>query len=106
MEDISKTDYKPAMKSNYSSDLKAGGWSKDGGSDSRELDDLHPTELPPAFSAYEANYRVRGDGHVITHDEHLNEDGMWLCPLKKEFNLLVMLCQTDGNCFCSNGFRP
>ena len=38
-------------------------------------------ELPPAFVPYEAEYWENDDGTIISHDPHLNEDGMvTLCP--------------------------
>ncbi|KAG8829649.1 hypothetical protein FRC17_006237 [Serendipita sp. 399] len=32
-------------------------------------------ELPPEFTPYQAQHWVTGDGDVISHDPHLNEDG-------------------------------
>ena len=40
-------------------------WNQDGG------------ELPPEFTPYEAEHWVTGDGDIVSHDPHLNEDGMW-----------------------------
>lgn len=30
---------------------------------------------PPPFATHVSEMRIRGDGHVISHDAHLNEDG-------------------------------
>lgn len=38
-------------------------WNQDGG------------ELPPEFTPYEAEHWISGDGDVVSHDPHLNEDG-------------------------------
>lgn len=35
-------------------------------------------EEPPTFAPYEASYFTSGNGSVISHDPHLNEDGMSL----------------------------
>jgi hypothetical protein len=32
-------------------------------------------EQPPEFMPYEAKSFTTGDGHVVSHDPHLNEDG-------------------------------
>ena len=32
-------------------------------------------EQPPEFMPYEAQSFTTGDGHVVSHDPHLNEDG-------------------------------
>ena len=32
-------------------------------------------EQPPEFMPYEAQSFTTGDGHVVSHDSHLNEDG-------------------------------
>ena len=39
-------------------------WIRDGG------------EQPPEFTPYEAQHWVNADGDVVSHDPHLNEDGM------------------------------
>jgi hypothetical protein len=39
-------------------------WIQDGG------------EQPPEFTPYEAQHWVNADGDVVSHDPHLNEDGM------------------------------
>jgi len=41
-----------------------GHWIQDGG------------EPPPEFTPYEAEHWVNADGNVVSHDPHLNEDGM------------------------------
>ena len=33
---------------------------------------------PPAFSTYTASFFTAGDGATVSHDPHLNEDGV--CP--------------------------
>jgi len=35
-------------------------------------------EEPPTFTPYEASYFTSGNGSVISHDPHLNEDGLSL----------------------------
>ena len=35
-------------------------------------------EQPPEFMPYEAESFTTGDGHVVSHDPHLNEDGLFL----------------------------
>ena len=35
----------------------------------------HGEEHPPEFMPYEAESFTTGDGHVVSHDPHLNEDG-------------------------------
>lgn len=37
------------------------------------------SEAPPPFSTHTSEIRIRGDTHVISHDPHLNEDGVTLC---------------------------
>ncbi|KDQ63576.1 hypothetical protein JAAARDRAFT_29597 [Jaapia argillacea MUCL 33604] len=32
-------------------------------------------EQPPEFTPYEAEYDVHSNGHIVSHDRHLNEDG-------------------------------
>ena len=32
-------------------------------------------EHPPEFMPYEAESFTTGDGHIVSHDPHLNEDG-------------------------------
>ncbi|KZP31382.1 hypothetical protein FIBSPDRAFT_849875 [Athelia psychrophila] len=34
-----------------------------------------PSDAPPSFAPYEADYFTSGDGTVISHDPHLNKDG-------------------------------
>ncbi|KAF7793351.1 hypothetical protein EIP86_004463 [Pleurotus ostreatoroseus] len=34
-----------------------------------------PEGPPPAFAPYEASYFEKGDGTIVSHDPHLNEDG-------------------------------
>jgi hypothetical protein len=36
-------------------------------------------EPPPEFTPYEAEYFQTGNGDVISHDDHLNEDGGYPC---------------------------
>lgn len=33
-------------------------------------------EDPPEFTPYEAEYLVSGNGDIVSHDPHLNEDGV------------------------------
>jgi len=33
-------------------------------------------EPPPPFTPYEAEYSETDDGDIISHDAHLNQDGM------------------------------
>ena len=35
-------------------------------------------EQPPEFMPYEAESFTTGDGHVVSHDPHLNEDGSFV----------------------------
>jgi len=35
-------------------------------------------ELPPEFIPYESSTFTTGDGHVVSHDPHLNEAGPFL----------------------------
>ena len=35
-------------------------------------------EHPPEFTPYEAESFTTGDGHVVSHDPHLNEDGTFV----------------------------
>jgi hypothetical protein len=35
-------------------------------------------EQPPEFMPYEAESFTTGDGHVVSHDPHLNEDGSFI----------------------------
>ena len=41
--------------------------------------DNFPTggEEPPEFTPYEAEHWVSRSGDIISHDSHLNEDGVW-----------------------------
>jgi hypothetical protein len=34
-------------------------------------------EEPPDFTPYEAEHWVSRSGDIISHDSHLNEDGVW-----------------------------
>jgi len=34
---------------------------------------------PPAFSTYTASFSTAGNGAIVSHDPHLNEDGV--CPV-------------------------
>ncbi|KAG8693074.1 hypothetical protein FRC08_009333 [Ceratobasidium sp. 394] len=38
-----------------------------------------PNDLPPAFTHYQAEYKVSLSGNIFSHDHHLNEDGEALC---------------------------
>ena len=38
----------------------------------------HGEEHPPEFTPYEAESFMTGDGHVVSHDPHLNEDGSFV----------------------------
>lgn len=38
-----------------------------------------PFEDPPEFSQYEAEFTVSDSGNILSHDHHLNEDGMQIC---------------------------
>lgn len=35
-------------------------------------------EAPPEFAPYEAQHWVNADGNIVSHDPHLNEDGLYL----------------------------
>jgi len=35
-------------------------------------------EQPPEFVPYESKIFTTGDGHIVSHDPHLNEDGSFL----------------------------
>lgn len=40
---------------------------------------FQPAGAPPAFAPYEAEFVRSKQGHIISHDPHLNEDGkQWL----------------------------
>lgn len=36
---------------------------------------------PPAFSPYTASFHTAGNGAIVSHDPHLNEDGAYLVTL-------------------------
>ena len=44
----------------------------------RLLPDPPQQDPPPAFSTYTASFFTAGNGAIISHDPHLNEDGMYL----------------------------
>ena len=41
----------------------------------RLLPDPPQQDPPPAFSAYTASFFTAGNGAIVSHDPHLNEDG-------------------------------
>ena len=45
----------------------------------RLLPDPPQQDPPPAFSTYTASFFTAGNGAIVSHDHHLNEDGM--CPV-------------------------
>ena len=44
----------------------------------RLLPDPPQQDPPPAFSTYTASFFTAGNGAIISHDPHLNEDGTYL----------------------------
>lgn len=45
----------------------------------RLLPDPPQQDPPPAFSTYTASFFTAGNGAIVSHDPHLNEDGV--CPV-------------------------
>jgi hypothetical protein len=47
----------------------------------RLLPDPPQQDPPPAFSPYTASFYTAGDGAIVSHDPHLNEDGVYFLRL-------------------------